>query len=139
MDSTSTRSEGGNAPRAPRARCILQAVEAVPQIALTPTANCMALTGHLGGHLQMRWSVWRGGAEDQPTAKGQGLGSGMGAHQRLQTGVFLRSEGYRARNRHGHGPYAYRAEGAAQHQANMPIILPVVVPKTYWHRIYEMD
>ena len=126
-------------PRATRARCILQAGEAGRQRALTPTANRMALTRQLGGHLQMRWSVWRGGPEDQPTAKGQGLGGGMGAHKRLQTGVFLRGQGYRARNRHGHGPYPYRAEGTAQHEANMPIILPVVTPKTYWHRIYEMD
>jgi hypothetical protein len=63
----------------------------------------------------------------------------MGTHKRLQPGVFLRSEGYRARNRHGHGQYPYRAEGIAQHKANMAIILPVVVLKTYWHRIYEMD
>src|SRR6476660_4188779 len=35
----------------------------------------------------MRWSVWRGGPEDQPTAKGQSLGRGMGTHKRLQTGV----------------------------------------------------
>jgi len=117
----------------------LQAVEAVRQIALTPPANCMALTGHLGGHVQIGWAVWRGGAQDQPTAKGQGLGRGMGAHKRLQTGVFLWSEGYWARNRHGHGQYPYCAEGTVQHQASMTIILPVVVPKTYWHRIYEMD
>jgi hypothetical protein len=109
------------------------------QIALTPPANGMALTAHLGGDLQIRWSVWRGGPEDQPTAKGQGLGGGMGAHKRLQPGMILRSEGYRARNRHGHGQYPYREEGTAQHEANMPISLPVVAPQTYWHRIYEMD
>ena len=63
----------------------------------------------------------------------------MGAHKRLQTGVFLRRKGYRARKRHGHDQYPYRAEGIAQYEADMLIILPVVVPKTYWHRIYEMD
>src|SRR5262245_24075228 len=99
----------------------------------------MALAGHLRGHLQVRWSLWRGGAQDQPTAKRQGLRGGMGTHQRLQTGVFLRCEGDRARNRHGHGYSPYRAEGTAQYKANTAIILPVVVPKTYWHRIYEMD
>jgi hypothetical protein len=68
--STSTRSEGGNAPWATRARGILQAVEAVRQVALTPPADRMALTGHVGGHLKIRWAVGRGGAEDQATAKG---------------------------------------------------------------------
>jgi hypothetical protein len=139
IDSTSTRSAGGKALRATRARGILQAVEAVRQIALTPTANRMALTSHLGSHVQIRWSVGRGGPEDQPTAKGQGLGGGMGTHKRLQTGVFRRGQGYRARNRHGHGHYPYRAEEATQHEANMPMILPVITPKIYWHRIYEMD
>ena len=75
------RSAGGNAPRATRAWRILQAVEAVRQIALTPTANGMAFTGHLGGHLEIGWLGWRGSAQDQPTAKGQGLGRGMGTHQ----------------------------------------------------------
>jgi len=79
--STATRSEGGNALRATRARGILQAIEAVRQIALAPTADRMALTGHLGGHVQIGWSVWRGDPEDQPTAKGQGLGRGMGAYK----------------------------------------------------------
>ena len=81
--STSTRSEGGNAPWATRARGILQAVEAVRQIALTPTADRMAFTGHLGRHLEIRRVLWRGGPEDQPTAKSSGLGCGMGAHKRL--------------------------------------------------------
>jgi hypothetical protein len=117
----------------------LQAVEAVRQIALTPTANRIALTGHLGSHLQIRGAVWRSGSQDQPIAKRQGLGSGMGTHQRLQTGVFLRSEGYRARKRHGHGDYPYHTEGITQYKTHMAIILCVVMLKTYWHRIYEMD
>src|SRR5437867_1940311 len=103
MASTSTRSEGGNARRAPRAWGILQAVETVRQIALTPSAHCMTLTGQFGGHLKVGWPVWRSDPEDQPTAKGKGLGSGMGAHKGLQTGVFLRNEGDWARNRHRHG------------------------------------
>jgi len=53
----------------------------------------MALTGQLGGHVQIGWSVWRGDPEDQPTAKGQGLGGGMGPHKGCETGVFLRSQG----------------------------------------------
>src|SRR5215475_13574332 len=105
MASTATRSEGGNALRATRARGILQAVEAVRQIALTPTADRMALTGHLGSHVQIGWAVWRGDPEDQPTTKGPGLGGGMGAHKGFQTGVFLRSEGDWACHRHRHGQY----------------------------------
>jgi hypothetical protein len=114
-------------------------VEAVRQITLTPTTDRPTLTGHLGGHLEMRWSVWGGAPEDQPTAKGESLGRGMSAHKRLQTGVFFKRQGYRARNRSGHGQYPYRAEGQAQQEANLSMILPVVAPKTYWHRIYEMD
>lgn len=59
-----------------------------------------------------------------PTAQGESLGRGMSAHKRLQTGVFLKRQGYRARNRHGHGQYPYRAEGAAQQEANLSMILP---------------
>jgi hypothetical protein len=32
-----------------------------------------------------------------------------------------------------------RREGTAQHAANLPMIFPLVAPKTYWHRTYEMD
>jgi len=80
--SISTRSAGGNALRRPRARGLLQAVEAVRQLALPPTADRMALTGHLGGHVQSGGAVWRGDPEDQPTAQGQGLGGGLGPHKR---------------------------------------------------------
>src|SRR5437867_10130885 len=78
---------------------------------MTPTADGMTLTVHLGGHLHMRGSIWRGAPEDQPTAKGQGLGSGMGANKRLQLGVFVRGQGHRARKRNGHGPGPYRERG----------------------------
>jgi len=68
IDSTSTRSEGGKAPRATRARRILQAEDAVLKIALTPTADGMALASQLGGHLHMGWLIGCGTPEDQPTA-----------------------------------------------------------------------
>jgi hypothetical protein len=80
------------------------------KIAMTPTADSMAFTLHLGGHLKIRRAIWRGGPEDQPTAKSQGLGRGIGAHKRRQTGVFISGQGHRARNRNGHGQYPYRAE-----------------------------
>ena len=44
---------GGKAPRATRARRILQALEAMQQIALPPTADGMPLTGHFGGYLRI--------------------------------------------------------------------------------------
>src|SRR3954470_1285434 len=103
--STSTRSEGGNAPRATRARDILQAVEPMGQRTLTPPAHRMTLTGQLRGNLEIRWTVWGGGSEDQPTTEGQSLGREMGAHQRLQTGVLLRSQGDWVCNRHRHSQW----------------------------------
>jgi len=64
MDSTSTRSEGGKAPRPTRARRILQAGEAVRKIALTPSADRMTLTVHLGSHLHIRGLIWGGDPEE---------------------------------------------------------------------------
>src|SRR6266487_1013038 len=55
----------------------------------------MPLTGHLGGRRHIRWLLWCGSSEDEPTAKGQGLGCGMGSHKRLQLGVFISAEGHR--------------------------------------------
>jgi len=117
----------------------LQALEAVRPIALTPPANRMALTGQLGGHVQIGGAVWRGDPEDEPTAKGQRLGSGMGAHKRFQTGMVLRSQGHRTRDRYGHGQGPYRTEKTWEHDVSVPTILHVEVAQTYWHRIYETD
>src|SRR2546430_15690381 len=39
---TASRAEGGKAPRATRAWCILQATQALGEIATSPTANSMA-------------------------------------------------------------------------------------------------
>src|SRR5262247_1853173 len=75
---TSRRSAGGKAPRPNRARCILEAVEAMRQIALAPTTNRMAVTLQLVGHLQIRRMVRRCSPQDHLTTKGQGLGGGMG-------------------------------------------------------------
>ena len=65
--STSTRSEGGKAPRATRARRILQATQALLKIAISPTANGMAVTVQILGHLQVRRAVWRRRPEDHLT------------------------------------------------------------------------
>jgi hypothetical protein len=59
MDMTSPRSAGGKAPRSPGARRILQAVETVREIALTPTTDGMTRTVHLGGALTIRGAIWR--------------------------------------------------------------------------------
>src|SRR6267143_7323965 len=99
MDRTSNRSEGGKAPRTTRARRILQTGEAVRKIALTPPADRMTLTGQLGGHLHIRRLIWGGDPEEQPTAQGQSLGSGMGSHQRLQSGMVIQCQRNRAGKR----------------------------------------
>src|SRR4029453_17722167 len=59
IDITSRRCEGGKAPGPTQARRILQATEAVFEIATSPTTNGMAVTVQLLGHLQMRRAVRR--------------------------------------------------------------------------------
>src|SRR5882724_11663561 len=61
IDITSRRSEGGKAPRPTGARRIVQATEAVVKITLAPTANSMAITVELGGHLEIRRALRRRG------------------------------------------------------------------------------
>src|SRR5262249_19829864 len=55
---TSRSVEGGNAPRPTRARRILQATEAMCQIATAPPAYSMAITVEVLGHLKIRRAVW---------------------------------------------------------------------------------
>src|SRR5512145_319883 len=71
---------GGKAPGPTRARCILKATKAVLKIATAPTANGMAVTVELLGHLKIRRAVCCRRPQDQLTAKGQGLWCGMGTH-----------------------------------------------------------
>jgi len=61
IDITSRRSEGGKAPRPTGARRIVQATEAVVKITLAPTANSMAITVELHGHLEIRRALQRRG------------------------------------------------------------------------------
>jgi len=61
IDITSRRSAGGKAPRPTGARRIVQATEAVVKRAMAPTANSMAMTVELHGHLEMRRAVRRRG------------------------------------------------------------------------------
>src|SRR5262245_65459624 len=101
---TSRRSEGGKAPGPTRARCILKATKAVLKIATTPTANGMAVTAELLGHLKIRRAVRRCRPQDHLTAKGQGLWCGMGPHDRFSTALFIVSQGHLGGERNGHGP-----------------------------------
>jgi hypothetical protein len=71
---TSSRSEGGKAPGSTRARGILQATEALFQVATSPPANGVTVTMEIRGHLKIRRAVWRRRPEDHLTPKGQGLG-----------------------------------------------------------------
>src|SRR2546426_12708287 len=76
MAITSSRAEGGKAPRATRARCILQATQALGERATAPTANRMAGAVRVLGDLQIRRGRWRRRAEDHPATKGQSLWGG---------------------------------------------------------------
>jgi hypothetical protein len=58
-------------------------MEALFQLATSPTANGMAVTRELLGHLKIRRVVRCGGPQDQLTTKGQGLWGGMGTHDRF--------------------------------------------------------
>src|SRR3989442_9291794 len=73
---TSSRAEGGKAPRATRARCILQATQALGKIATAPTTHRMAGTTERPGGVP----IWRGARPPRPaghpTTKGDGLGGG---------------------------------------------------------------
>jgi len=55
---------GGKSAAVDPARRIMQATEALLQIATSPPAAGMALTVHLGDHLQIRGMIWRGAPED---------------------------------------------------------------------------
>ena len=59
------------------------------QIALTPSANCMTLAAQFGGHLEIRGLISGGDPEEYPTAKGERLRGGMGAHKRLDPGMVI--------------------------------------------------
>ncbi len=108
MAITSSRAEGGKAPRATRARCILQATQALGEIATAPTANRMAVTVQLLGYLQIGRVRWRRRAEDHLTTKGQGLGGGGCTGNRFQTRLFLASQDHVGSKWRRHRPVPYK-------------------------------
>jgi len=99
----------------------------------------MAVAVELLGHLKIRRAVWRRRPEDHLTTKGQGLGGRMGADYRLQTRLFIASQGHLESNRNGHSPAPYDKGEMSQHDMTMPPILHLVQTGIYWRRIYEMD
>ena len=102
IDSTSRRAEGGKAPRSPRTRRLLPATEALRKVATAPTAHRMAVTVECLGYLKVRRVVRGGTPQDQPATQDQGLGGGMGAHERLQMRLCIATSRPVGRNRYGH-------------------------------------
>src|SRR5882672_9172613 len=129
IDITSRRAEGGKAPRPTRARRILQATEALRKIAIAPTANGMAMTVEIMGHLKIRRAVRCRSSEDQPATKDQSLGSGMGAHNRLQMGWCIATSGHVGSKRNGHCRAPYDKGEMAQHDTPMPQFYTLSTPK----------
>src|SRR5215475_6249378 len=77
IDTTSTRSAGGKAPRPSWARRIWQASESMGEIPGTPQTHGLTITVHLGGDPEIWRLIGRCGSQDQPTPERQGLGRGM--------------------------------------------------------------
>jgi hypothetical protein len=63
----------------------------------------------------------------------------MGSYNRLQTGLFVVSQGDMGSKWNGHGPAPEHKGETAKHAMTMLPILRVRSAKIYWHRIYEMD
>jgi hypothetical protein len=85
-----------------RARRILQAPEALRKVATAPTAHSMAVTGEFLGYLKVRRGVRCGTPQEQPAPQDQGLGGGMGAHERLHMRLFIATSSHVGRKRYGH-------------------------------------
>ena len=78
---TSSRREGGKAPRPARPRSILKPGQPLPEIAVSPDPGGVAIAGELGGDLEVGGLVIASDPQDQPTAEDQGLRGGTGPHQ----------------------------------------------------------
>ena len=83
---TSSCCEGGKSPRPTGPRRILQAGEAVPEVAVSPLGDGVAVAGELRGDLEVGGTIVGGGPQDDPATEDQGLGRGAGADQGLQAG-----------------------------------------------------
>ena len=88
MAMTCRRTEGGKAPGSTGAWGVLQAREAVAEVAVPPLVHGIAATVELRGHTQVGRLVRLSDAEDEATAEGQTLGRGAGAGERLQAFAF---------------------------------------------------
>src|SRR5262249_26511349 len=92
---TSSRSEGGKAPRSAGPRSILKPLQTVSQIAVSPGRDGVAIAVELSGDLEVGGLIFVGGSKDQAAAEGQGLGRGTGSNQALELGAL----GVRQRDR----------------------------------------
>src|SRR6185437_5783226 len=81
---TSSRCEGGKAPRPTRPRSILKPGQPPLEIAVSPDPGGVAIAGELGGDLEVGGLVVVSDPQDQTTAKDQGLRRGTGPHQGLE-------------------------------------------------------
>ena len=98
------------------------------KIATAPTAPGMAVTVKLLSHLKVRRMIRRCGPQDELTTKGQGLWRGMGAYNRLQTGLFVVRSGHLGSERHGHGRTPYDTGRIAKHDVTMPQFYTLSTP-----------
>src|SRR3954453_24004542 len=94
---TSSRCEGGKAPRPARPRSILKTDQALGEIAVPPKPDGVTITSELGGDLKVGRSVRVGGSEDQPASEGQGLRCRTGSNQPLELVALRLGQRYGAR------------------------------------------
>src|SRR5258708_677637 len=71
---TASCCEGGKEPRPARPRRILQAREALLEVALSPGPDGVPIAEELRGDLEVGGMIVGGGPQDDPAAEGQGLG-----------------------------------------------------------------
>jgi hypothetical protein len=104
---TSSRREGGKAPRPTRTRSILKASQSVLEIAVSPESGGVAIAGELGGDLEVGGVVLVSGPEDQSAAKDQGLRCGTSPHQGFEPSPvrFGEVDALGDRSRHDRDPW----------------------------------
>src|SRR5271168_455804 len=78
---TSSRREGGKAPRPTRPRSILKARQSVLEITFPPESGGVSITAELGGDFEVGGVVLGGDPEDQATTKDEGLRCGTSTDQ----------------------------------------------------------
>lgn len=100
---TSSRCEGGKAPRSAGPRSVLEPRQTLGQIANSPAPDGVAITVELGGDLKVGGLVFVGRSEDQLAAEGQGLWCRTGSNQALELSVLSVRQRDRLREWERHG------------------------------------